>query len=271
MYDYHTHTAFSDDAEVPMENMIISAIKKGVKEIAVTDHFDPDYPDPEFPFLIDFYSYYRDLLMYEEAYAGKIDIIKGIEIGIQHGKTINKCKYIAGSFGYDFIIGSFHCFNGHDLYKYGYVREKTEKTVMEFYEYMLSCLEQFNNYDVLGHFNIIDRYLPYVPDYDQYMDVIAAILRLLIRNGKGIEINTSSFRYGMGERTTAAKEILLLYKDLYLDKFAPSEAPIITVGSDAHSSEYIAYKYFDTVEYMKSLGFEKLSLFKERELRQIKI
>ena len=30
---------------------------------------------------------------------------------------------------------------------------------MEFYEYMLSCLEQFNNYDVLGHFNIIDKYL----------------------------------------------------------------------------------------------------------------
>ena len=150
-----------------------------------------------------------NLLMYEEAYAGKIDIIKGIEIGIQHGKTINKCKYIAGSFGYDFIIGSFHCFNGHDLYKYEYVREKTEKTVMEFYEYMLSCLEQFNNYDVLGHFNIIDRYLPYVPDYDQYMDVIAAILRLLIRNGKGIEINTSSFRYGMCERTTGLERVCL--------------------------------------------------------------
>ena len=44
--DYHVHTAFSCDSEVPMEEMIKTGINKGLTEIAFTDHvdFDPRYP-----------------------------------------------------------------------------------------------------------------------------------------------------------------------------------------------------------------------------------
>ena len=44
MYDYHTHTNFSEDGNAPMEIMVESAIKLGLKEMAITDHYDPDYP-----------------------------------------------------------------------------------------------------------------------------------------------------------------------------------------------------------------------------------
>ena len=38
--DYHVHTAFSCDSEVPMEEMIKTGINKGLTEIAFTDHVD---------------------------------------------------------------------------------------------------------------------------------------------------------------------------------------------------------------------------------------
>lgn len=36
--DYHTHSNFSGDSKTPLEQNIITAIDKGLKEIAVTDH-----------------------------------------------------------------------------------------------------------------------------------------------------------------------------------------------------------------------------------------
>ena len=57
MYDYHSHTYYSDDADTPMENMIQAAIAKGIVELAITDHYDPDYPDGQIPFDLDFDAY----------------------------------------------------------------------------------------------------------------------------------------------------------------------------------------------------------------------
>ena len=45
--DYHTHSSFSSDSDTPMEDNIRQAIALGLSEIAVTDHIDLDYPDPD--------------------------------------------------------------------------------------------------------------------------------------------------------------------------------------------------------------------------------
>ena len=82
MYDYHIHTDFSDDCCVPMEEMIKAAIEKGLLELAVTDHYDPDYADRNFPFEIDFPNYYEKLNEFADRYKKRIKVIKGIEIGI---------------------------------------------------------------------------------------------------------------------------------------------------------------------------------------------
>ncbi|MBQ2678017.1 MAG: histidinol-phosphatase HisJ family protein [Firmicutes bacterium] len=267
MYDYHTHSSFSDDSDTPLSDMVEKAIQLGIKEMAVTDHYDPDYPDPEFPFLIDMEKYHATLLDYEDRYAGSIKLRKGIEIGIQHGDTIEKCKETAAGFDYDFIIGSFHCFCGNDLYKNDYSVKPVEESVMDFYEYMYDNLEKFKDYDVLGHFNIIDRYTPYVPDYKPYDEIIHAILEMIIDDGKGIELNTSSFRYGMGDRTTASKEILEDYLSIWKSRNSlPASHPIVTYGSDAHFTKDLAHKYDDAIAYLKSLGFEHLALFDGRQI-----
>ena len=68
--DFHTHTGFSDDCDVSFEDMLESAASQGIKVLAVTDHYDPGYPDPEFPFNIDFDSYQKTLLAAREKYRG---------------------------------------------------------------------------------------------------------------------------------------------------------------------------------------------------------
>ena len=202
--------------------------------------------------------------MPREKFAGRIIIKKGVEIGIQHGSTLEKCVKHAREYPYDFIIGSFHCAEGYELYGSSYFNGRTAKdSYLVFYTYMLENLKQYKDYDVIGHFNIIDRYTNEMANPSVYMDLVEEILKVIIADGKGLEINTSSFRYGMGERTTPAGEILKLFKDL--------GGEIVTFGSDAHRAEDIGYK-LDYAEHMaRSAGFRYVATYDQRKPVFIKL
>lgn len=264
MYDYHTHSAFSEDCSTPMNDMINYACKLGLKEIVVTDHYDPDYADRNFPFELDFPGYYKTLNEMKEKYSGKIKVLKGIELGIQHGATIEKCKSAVQSFDYDFILGSFHCAEGFELYGNSFFQGRTaEESYLAFYNYMYDCLLHFKDYDVLGHFNVIDRYTDRIPSDSVYKDLVEEILKLIISDGKGIEINTSSFRYGMGDLTTPAKWILKRFQEL--------GGEIITIGSDAHRAKDLGYLFDHGVEMIKAAGLNYLTTFDQRKPTMIKL
>lgn len=57
------------------------------------------------------------------------------------------------------------------------------------------------------------------------------IVSSLMADGKGIEVNTSSWHYGLPD-TMPSGDILRLYKDL--------GGRIVTIGSDAHTTKYLA-------------------------------
>jgi len=264
MYDYHTHSSFSDDCSTPMKEMLDAACKLGIREIAVTDHYDPDYPDPDFPFELDFPEYYKELNEAKEIYKGRMKVLKGLEVGIQHGAVLEKCKEKAKEFDYDFIIGSFHCAEGYELYGTRYFAGRSaEDSYIAYYAYVRDCLLQYKDYDVIGHLNIIDRYTEEIAPDDAYMDQVEEILKIVIADGKGIEINTSSYRYGMGERTTPTKGMLQLYKEL--------GGEIVTIGSDAHRVKDIGSGYDFAVEMIKSAGLRYLTTFDKRNPSFVKL
>lgn len=265
MYDYHTHSLFSDDCNIPMEQMIEKAISIGTKLYAVTDHYDPDYPkDDNFSFNLDFKNYNQKLeLVCERFNSASFKVIKGVEIGIQAGdSTIRKC-IDATKYPYDFVIGSFHCINYMDICRPFHENITPEQATEEYYKYIYMTLTKYIDFDVLGHINALDRYISYVPDFTPYKELVSEILKLLISKDKGIEINTSSFRYNMKNLTIPSAEILKMYKQL--------NGKIITFGSDSHFPEHICYKYDQTMEYLKSFGFKELTVFENRKPAFVKI
>ncbi len=40
LFDYHTHTKYSPDSNMSIEQLITTSISKGLKEICITDHVD---------------------------------------------------------------------------------------------------------------------------------------------------------------------------------------------------------------------------------------
>lgn len=254
-YDYHTHTSFSDDCYVTMEDMIRGAIAAGVKEMAITDHYDPGYPDPEFPFIIEFDSYYKNLSKLSEKYKEQITVKKGLEVGIMEGQ-FEAASNVVKSKAFDFIIGSFHCYKEFDLCTFDYDSVDGPKLLMNFYEHVYNCLQKYDDYDIIGHFSIIDRYIGHIYDYKNCMDIIEACLKTIIEKEKGIEINTSSFKYKMG-LWLPRKEILQLYKDL--------GGEILTMGSDSHEPRHFLDHFDEAVTLAKEVGFKYYCTFENRK------
>lgn len=77
--DVHTHSIHSFDGNDSVESLCLSAIEKGAKVIAITDHCDIDgadmNPDELCP------PQLKDLNECISKYSDKIKILKGIEIG----------------------------------------------------------------------------------------------------------------------------------------------------------------------------------------------
>lgn len=255
IYDYHTHTAFSDDCDAPMEEMIETAVRKGVEELAITDHYDPGYEDPEFPFALDFEHYQAALLAAEKKYAGRIRIVKGMELGIMDDQYEVSRRAVQG-FPYDFIIGSFHCLEKRDLFRYDFSQINGPATLEKYYVYENKCVKEFKDYDVAGHLTLIDRYIGKIYDYKPYMEIIEDTLKTIIYDGKGLEINTSSFKYGT-DVWLPRKEVLKLYQEL--------GGEILTFGSDSHDPKHLASHFEEAQALAKELGFRYQCAFWQRK------
>jgi histidinol-phosphatase (PHP family) len=263
MYDYHTHSSFSADSDAPLEAMLQRAVSLGIKEYAVTDHCDPEFRSATYDFSLDLPAYTAEAERLAKKYSAEIKLIKGVEIGIQHDVT-EACLVVTEGYPFDFVIGSFHCAEGFDICAPEYAEGRSAEEIYRgFYGYMLQCLEIYKDYDVLGHFNVIDRYIAERPQNEVYFDLAEAITELLVADGKGIEINTSSFRYGMGERTTPAADILKLY--------VRKGGEIVTIGSDAHRVRDVGHMLDRAVSMARDAGLQYLATFENRRARFVRI
>ena len=78
--DSHLHSSFSSDSDTPMEEMIQTAISKGLSSMCFTEHQDLDFPPGEFDFLVDMDAYQQTLSTLAKKYQEQIHIRFGIEL-----------------------------------------------------------------------------------------------------------------------------------------------------------------------------------------------
>lgn len=255
--DYHLHTNFSFDSETDPQDMIKSAIDKGIKTICITDHQDLDFAEPGWE--VDFSKYIPYFEEMQNKYKEKIEILIGVEIGLQpHLKETNES--ITKKYPFDFVIGSVHLFDGCDPYYPEYFLDKTdEEGYRRAFEITYENLKVAEDYDSLGHLDYIVRCgKKREEEYkiSKFADYIDEILKILISKGKGLEINSGGLKKGLSF-AHPHPEILTRYKEL--------GGEIITIGSDSHTPQDIAYSFSTVNEYLKSLGFKYYAEFRKRK------
>lgn len=258
-WDQHMHCNFSGDSNALPEDMIKAGIAHGLSGICFTDHLDYDYPEEPNIFLLDFDNYFKVLPDLRKKYADKISVNIGIELGLQT-QAAGQNLAVAEKYPFDFIIGSSHVVNHMDPYYPEFFAGRDEDAAyMEYFESVLENINSGVDFDVYGHIDYVVRYGPNKNafyTYEKFKDIIDEILTQLISKGKGIEVNTGGFKYGLGH-PNPTEDIIKRYREL--------GGEIITMGADAHVPEYVAYKFDKTAQIIKNCGFKYYTVFKNRK------
>lgn len=258
-WDQHMHCNFSGDSDALPEDMIKAGIAHGLSGICFTDHLDYDYPEEPNIFLLDFDNYFKAISDLKEKYADKISVNIGIELGLQT-QAAGQNLAVAEKYPFDFIIGSSHVVNHMDPYYPEFFAGRDEDAAyMEYFESVLENINSDVDFDVYGHIDYVVRYGPNKNafyTYEKFKDIVDEILTQLISKGKGIEVNTSGFKHGLGH-PNPTEDIIKRYREL--------GGEIITMGADAHVPEYVAYEFDKTAQIIKKCGFKYYTVFKNRK------
>ena len=255
--DFHMHTNFSKDSQSSPEVMIQESIQRGLKTICITDHHDINFTEPGFE--IDFDRYIPTLQNLQEKYRNQIEVLIGMEFGLQP-EFGTFAKELAEKYPFDFIIGSLHVIDGQDPY-YGkvFLDKSDEEGYRRAFELMLESIRNISDYDSLGHIDYVVRYGQYQDreyTYARYADYLDEILKHLIEHGKGLELNTAGWKYGL-PFAHPHQDVLKRYKEL--------GGEIITIGSDGHKPEHVAYDFHKVKGYLEACGFKYYTEFRQRK------
>ena len=263
--DFHIHSYFSSDSDEKPENIIKTAIGKGMDMICFTDHQDFDYNYSDYDFTLDYEKYFAELTALKDKYKDKIQIRIGVETGLEPHLDKRLADFVQKK-PYDFVIGSTHLINGVDPWYPEYFREYGDDVgFKKYFEYVFESLKTCHDFDVYGHLDYVVRYSPNGDknySYSKYKDIIDQILKKLIAMDKGIELNMGGMYKGM-KNPNPNPQIISRYKEL--------GGHIITVGADAHKAEYLGYKFELAKEKIKNAGFDYYTTFKGRKPEFIKL
>lgn len=254
--DYHIHSNFSVDSKLEMEEIVLKAIEVGLDEICFTDHVDYDVKNHIVDKQeVDYPNFFKEYERVRKLYQDKIAVKIGLEFGVQL-HTIDRYVEDMKKYPIDFILLSCHQIDNKELWLNQYQQDKSQVEYNRgYYEYLYQLVDQFDDFSVLGHLDVIKRYDQNgVLDDEYVIDIIENILKRVIEKGKGIEVNTSSYRYKLPDLTPSTR-ILKLYYDL--------GGRILTMGSDTHKIEQLKDHFEEIILQLKEIGFTELYYYEK--------
>jgi len=253
----HMHTVFCDGKNTP-EEMVLAAISAGYDTVGFSAHgftpFDQSYcvkNGAEFA---------REIERLKAKYAAKICILTGVEADFYGVLPEFKTDYIIGAVHYVKKSGEYIPV---DLDKNTFVECVDEHYGGDFFsfakDYYDTVAEMVNALkpDILGHFDLLNKYNGDNSLFDQKDARYTAILRAACERIKGakptVEINVGNIISGNANEpypSFAAIEILKEYGFRFC------------LSLDAHSVKAFEFDYKTILEKLRSKGIRKLMVWK---------
>ena len=272
-YDSHVHSCYSQHPSVdktPPRETLDRAIELGLSRVYFSEHVDMDYPyalesavvyDP----CVDLPAYEENLHRMEQEYAGRIRPMFGVEVGLMDTNLERTRAYVKG-YQFQQVLASLHILeNQPNFHKPEAWEGKTKGDVQRLYlETMVRLTKAYGDYDCVTHITYYARNCPFPDKEIRYADApehFDLLFRHLKESGKGMEVNTSSYRkFGF---FLPGIEILRRYREM--------GGEIITIGSDAHGAGKVGDDLDLAAEMLEAAGFRYYTIFEDRKPPFIKL
>lgn len=263
MVDFHTHSIHSVDGHDTILEMCASAVQKGIRYLAITDHCDFGTNSVDklgwFRYIADSENIQEKFYTAREKYAGKIDLLFGVEFGNAKWHPLI-CRYLIYKNHYDFILGAVHNVrHGRNIYRIDFKDPRNlERCWQEYFDEMDYIVEK-SEFDSLAHLDYPLRVMEHDMPEDsirKYAYRIEPILKKVVEREKAIEINTHGVTH-WEKRVGPEPWVLEMFRSL--------GGRYVTIGSDSHTANGLASGFTEAVDALKKAGFDSLTVYRKRE------
>jgi histidinol-phosphatase (PHP family) len=259
-HDYHLHSNFSCDCQATMAEMCLGAVEQGIPEIGFTEHFDqhPGESDNCRNFRLDAWAIELDRC--RSAFAGRLTIRAGIELGephIYHAEAQNllaRCPF-------DYALGSLHWVGNESIFDLAFFQAYPAVEAFGMYFEELARVAQTGGFDILSHLDVPVRtafavYGRYDPR--EHEDSIRPVLRACVEHGLALDINTAALRRRANVLNPGV-DILRWYVEMGGER--------VTLGSDAHRANQVGAGLEAALEAARAAGLKYLTFYEGRQAR----
>ena len=253
--DSHLHTVRSPDASALLDAYCAIAVERGIGELAITDHVDFDPTMPSYGFA-SFTDRERDVRGAAERWAPDgLAIRFGVEVSYER-RHEGEIRGWLRRHPHDYVIGSVHI-SAASPYKASNVAafvtgQALPGIVAPYFDEVVGAARS-GLFDTIGHLDFVKRYLvPHVlpADLAAAPELYEPVLAALVDSGTALEVNASGLRQ-LPRETYPSAAIVVRYREL--------GGRYVTIGSDAHRTEWFAYGLAEAYRQAAGAGFEALT------------
>lgn len=231
LVDYHVHSNFSCDGRFTVFEMCRRAVDLKIAEIGFSEHVDFDPRNRWFGFF-NYGEYTSEIESARETFKDQLIVRKGVEIDYQHYFESGIERWLRGK-EFDFTIGSVHYLN-HEFICRPLVARRDLRELYAVYFGEVERSVESGLFDVVGHLDLIGRYIGNRRselDSFNFWERAKAVLEKIVAGNLYLEINSKGLREECGDTMPGRKLI---------DAFIRSGGKLVSLGSDAHSTNEIS-------------------------------
>ena len=238
--DLHVHTTFSDGANTP-EEMVRAAVAMGLETIGFADHAHTAFDESWCMAAGADAAYRAEITRLKSAYAGQIEVLCGVEQDLYSDTPAD---------GYDFVIGSVHYLYRNGVYipvdeSPALLRAAADThfggdmySLCEAYYRAVSTLPERTGATIIGHFDLITKFLEHAPLFSpahaRYRAAWRQAADTLLRYGLPFEINTGAISRGCRTEPYPAAEIRAYLR---------ARGARFLLSGDSHSADALCFRF----------------------------
>lgn len=260
-FDIHTHHRRCGHAEGEIRDYIEAAIAHGLSVIGISDHspYFGSKVDQEQPLIAmaksEFPHYVAEVLRLKEEYAGRIDVLLGVESDF-FPEFAHYYKEAYAQYPFDYIIGSVHLSGGVSIFnkkRWNGLNDAQKIEQKTLYYNLIQQSARSGMFQILGHIDAMKGFYP------EFSDIPASnvdeTLRIIGELGLAIEVNTSGKTKAVGGWYPS---------DAMLER-AHHYSVDISFGSDAHIPSRVGDEWDLVSAKLKEIGFNHWVYYKNKQ------
>jgi histidinol-phosphatase (PHP family) len=257
----HTHSIW-DDGKNTLDDMVRAALFAGMTSLGFSVHsylpFAPDWSQlPEkFP------AYAREVQALKQAQTDGMPIYHAVEWDILSETDLSQFDYVIGAIHQIATQGGIYSVDGSPKKVATYLQDTfggDSDAAAEAYFRQYDELAQVDEVDIVAHFDLITKFNDlhgfYNTDSPRYRAAALSAMDALVAAGKIFEVNTGAVARGYRKTPYPSRDLLLELK---------KRGARVTVSSDAHAADEIAFGLAGAEALIGECGFTELWIFDGR-------